>query len=114
MGAVNSRIPGAILPAESYALRSGRVLVKFPNKFLYRRIQSDQIKTALSPPNWFKLAGTSFGRSDLAAEFYDREVFGGGTCADVIAQHKRPFGILNATDVTTGAQFPFMQDHFYL
>jgi NTE family protein len=32
----------------------------------------------------------------------------------VIAQHKRPFVILNATDLSTGAQFPFVQDQFDL
>jgi hypothetical protein len=68
----------------------------------------------LSPPSWFKLAGASYGRSDLAAEFYDREVFGRGTYADVIAQRKRPFVILNATDLSTGAQFSFIQDQFDL
>ncbi|HEX9451249.1 MAG TPA: patatin-like phospholipase family protein, partial [Burkholderiales bacterium] len=111
---VISSISGGSFPAAYYALRGSRIFDEFPDKFLYRRIQSDLIKTALSPPNWFKLAGSSFGRSDLAAEFYDREVFGGGTYADVIAQHKRPFVILNATDLSTGAQFPFMQDQFDL
>jgi predicted acylesterase/phospholipase RssA len=111
---VISSISGGSFPAAYYALRGPKLFDEFPDKFLYRPIQSDLIKSALSPPNWFKLAGTSFGRSDLAAEFYDREVFGGGTYADVIAQHKRPFVILNATDLSTGAQFPFMQDQFDL
>ena len=61
-----------------------------------------------------KLAGSTFGRSDLAAEFYDREVFGAGTYADVIAHRRRPFVILNATDMTTGVRFPFIQDQFDL
>ncbi len=111
---VISSISGGSFPAAYYALRGSRIFDEFPDKFLYRRIQSDLIKTALSPPNWFKLAGSSFGRSDLAAEFYDREVFSGGTYADVIAQRKRPFVILNATDLSTGAQFPFIQDQFDL
>ncbi|MCB1742318.1 MAG: patatin-like phospholipase family protein, partial [Gammaproteobacteria bacterium] len=56
----------------------------------------------------------SFGSSDLAAEFYDREVFEGGTYADVIARGRRPFVILNATDMSTGQRFPFIQDQFDL
>ena len=111
---VISSISGGSFPAAYYALRGAKIFDEFPDKFLYRRVQSDLIKSALSPPNWLKLAGSSFGRSDLAAEFYDREVFGGGTYADVIAQHKRPFVILNATDLSTGAQFPFIQDQFDL
>ena len=111
---VISAISGGSFPAAYYALRGPRIFDEFPDKFLYRRVQSDLIKSALSPPNWLKLAGSSFGRSDLAAEYYDHEVFGGGTYADVIAQHKRPFVILNATDLSTGAQFPFIQDQFDL
>ena len=111
---VISAISGGSFPAAYYALRGPRIFDEFPDKFLYRPVQSDLVKSALSPPNWLKLAGSSFGRSDLAAEYYDREVFGGGTYADVIAQHKRPFVILNATDLSTGAQFPFIQDQFDL
>jgi NTE family protein len=72
------------------------------------------VTLALSPASWPKLASPDYGRSDLAAEFYDREVFGGGTYADLIAQGRRPFVILNATDMTTGAPFPFIQDQFDL
>ena len=72
------------------------------------------MRRALSPASWLKLAAPAYGRSDLAAEFYDREVFAGATYADVIARKRRPFVILNATDMTTGAQFPFMQDQFDL
>ncbi len=111
---VISAISGGSFPAAYYALWGPRIFDEFPDKFLYRPVQSDLVKSALSPPNWLKLAGSSFGRSDLAAEYYDREVFSGGTYADVIAQHKRPFVILNATDLSTGAQFPFIQDQFDL
>jgi len=111
---VISAISGGSFPAAYYALHGSRIFDEFPNRFLYRPVQTDLLKLALSPVSLLKLAGPSFGRSDLAAEFYDREVFGGGTYADVIAQHRRPFVILNATDMTTGAQFPFIQDQFDL
>lgn len=111
---VMSAISGGSFPAAYYALHGSKIFDEFPNKFLYRPLQSDLLKLALMPASWFKLAGSSFGRSDLAAEFYDREVFGGGSYADVIAQHKRPFVILNATDLSTGGQFSFIQDQFDL
>ncbi len=72
------------------------------------------LKLALTPTGLLKLAGPTFGRSDLAAEFYDRELFGMGSYADIVALRRRPFVILNATDMTTGAQFPFIQDQFDL
>ena len=111
---VISSISGGSFPAAYYALYGSRIFDEFPNRFLYRPIQSDLIKSALTPVGLLKLAGPSFGRSDLAAEFYDREVFGAGTYADVIAHRRRPFVILNATDMTTGTQFPFIQDQFDL
>lgn len=111
---VISSISGGSFPAAYYALRGANTFDEFPDRFLYRPVQSDLIKLALSPTSWLKLAGSSYGRSDLAAEFYDREVFGSATYANVIAQNRRPFVILNATDMTTGAQFPFVQDQFDL
>lgn len=111
---VISSISGGSFPAAYYALRGGDIFEEFPDKFLYRPIQSDLVKQLFNPGNWFKLAGSSYGRSDLAAEFYDREVFDGGTYADVIQRDRRPFVILNATDMSTGQAFPFIQDQFDL
>lgn len=111
---VISSISGGSFPAAYYALRGRRIFDEFPDRFLYRPIQSDLVKLALSPASWPKLASPDYGRSDLAAELYDREVFGGATYADLIARNRRPFVILNATDMSTGAPFPFTQDQFDL
>jgi hypothetical protein len=111
---VISSISGGSFPAAYYALRGKQMFDEFADRFLYRPVQSDLVKLVLSPANWLKLAAPAYGRSDLAAEFYHREVFAGATYADVIARKARPFVILNATDMTTGAQFPFIQDQFDL
>ena len=111
---VISSISGGSFPAAYYALYGSRIFDEFPSRFLYRPVQTDLLKLAFTPAGLLKLAGSSFGRSDLAAEFYDREVFAAGTYADLIAHRRRPFVILNATDMTTGAQFPFIQDQFDL
>jgi predicted acylesterase/phospholipase RssA len=111
---VISSISGGSFPAAYYALYGSRIFDEFPNRFLYRPVQTDLLKLALSPAGLLKLAGPSFGRSDLAAEFYDRELFGMRLYADIIGLQRRPFVILNATDMTTAAQFPFIQDQFDL
>ena len=111
---VISSISGGSFPAAYYALRGRQIFDEFPDRFLYRPVQSELVAAALSPLNWLKLASPTYGRSDLAAEFYDREVFGGATYADIIARNRRPFVILNATDMTTGTPFPFIQDQFDL
>ena len=76
---VISSISGGSFPAAYYALYGLRIFDEFPNRFLYRPIQSELIDAALTPAGLLKLGGGSFGRSDLAAEFYDREVFEAGT-----------------------------------
>jgi len=111
---VISSISGGSFPAAYYALRGEATFAEFPGKFLYRPIQSELVSLALSPASWPRLAAAAYGRSDLAASFYDREVFGGATYADVIARDRRPFVILNATDMSTGRPFPFIQDRFDL
>lgn len=109
---VISSISGGSFPAAYYALRGRQIFEEFPERFLYRPVQSELVRQLFSPANWFKLLASAYGRSDLAAEYYHREVFGGATYADVIARRTRPFVILNATDMSTGAQFPFIQDQF--
>src|SRR3990170_6508469 len=75
---VISSISGGSFPAAYYALRGGKIFDEFQDRFLYRRVQSDLIGQVLSPANWLKLAAPAYRRRDLAAEFYDREVFGRG------------------------------------
>ena len=111
---VISSISGGSFPAAYYALFGDKVFDEFPEAFLYRQVETDLLVAALSPLNWPKLAGSSYGRSDLAADYYDREVFKGATYADIIARNRRPMVVLNATDMTTGTQFPFIQDQFDL
>ena len=111
---VISSISGGSFPAAYLALHGSRIFDEFPERFLYRQIETELIKAALNPVGLLKLAGPSFGRSDLAAEFYEREVFGAKTYADLAARRSRPFVILNATDMTLGSQFSFVQDQFDL
>ena len=111
---VISSVSGGSFPAAYYALYGRRLFDKFPDDFLYRPIQSELINLLSSPVNWIKLSSPNFGRSDLVAEFYDREIFDRKTYADVIARNRRPYVILNATDMTTGAPFNFVQDQFDL
>jgi predicted acylesterase/phospholipase RssA len=111
---VISSISGGSFTAAYYGLRGDKAFEDFPERVLYRPIQSDLIRRSLAPSSLLKLAGSSFGRSDLAAEFYDQEIFDAATYAQLVAQRRRPFVILNATDMTLGAQFSFIQDQFDL
>jgi NTE family protein len=111
---VISSVSGGSFPAAYYALRGPQLFEEFPDRFLYRDLQGELVSQALAPWNWPKLLAGDYGRSDLAAEIYDREVFGGARYADLIAKRRRPFVILNATDLSSGQPFPFIQDQFDL
>ncbi len=50
----------------------------------------------------------------MAAEYYDHLLFKGATFADLTPQPKRPFLIVNATDLAIGGRFEFTQDQFDL
>ncbi len=87
---------------------------KFEKVFLYRDIQSELVASLFNPINWVRLASPTFGRIDLASELYDQEIFREKSFSDLIRQGRRPFIALNATDITMGSQFTFVQDQFDL
>jgi NTE family protein len=64
----------------------------------------------LLPINWFRLASPFFHRSDLAAEYYDKHIFDGGTFGDIAARGT-PI-IINATNMTQGIRFGFDTEQF--
>jgi hypothetical protein len=66
-----------------------------------------------NPTNWLRLASDSYGRSELAADYYDEILFGGATFSDLIPL-QTPVAVVTGTDLSTGARFEFSQDTFDL
>lgn len=85
-------------------------LDRFRNDVLDQNIESALKRRLLNPLRWPRLWSGKFSRGDLAAEYFDREIFEGKTFADM--QMVRPMIILNATDMGIGSQFPFVQGKF--
>lgn len=111
---VISSVSGGSFTAAYYGLFRDRLFTEFPNAFLYRNIQSDLVLRVLSPVNWVRLASPTFDRIDMAAELYDEEVFEHKTFADLLSMPRKPYIVLNATDMTLGHRFEFTQDQFDL
>jgi NTE family protein len=113
---VISSVSGGSFTAAYYGLFGDKLFDpgKFEKVFLYRNIEGELIASLFNPINWFRLASPSFGRIELASELYDREIFGEKSFTDLINQAHRPFIMLNATDITMGSQFTFIQDQFDL
>lgn len=106
-----SAVSGGAFPAAYYALFGARLFDEFPRRFLLRDLHRELAWRALHPWNLVRLASPHFSRIDLAAELYDETIFEGRTFADLDSR-RRPFVILNATSMATGARFEFTQEEF--
>jgi len=106
-------VSGGSFTALAYALLGDRLFTEFEPRFLKRDVQGDLVSRALSPSNWPKLTSSLYGRSELAADYYDEILFGGATFADLITRDT-PVAMVTGTDLSTGARFEFSQDYFDL
>jgi NTE family protein len=111
---VISSVSGGSFTAAYYALFGDEIFKDFQQKFLNQPIQSRLVRNLFNPRNLLRLPSPYFDRIDMAAEIYDRDVFAHKTFADLIRKGTRPYLILNATDISTGARFEFTQDQFDL
>jgi NTE family protein len=107
---VISSVSGGSFTAAAYALAGKMPLDAFERDFLRHNVQRDLLFAALNPRNWLRLLSSRFSRSDLATEYYDAYVFDRKKFADL--PRKRPYVILNATELDLGSRFEFTQEQF--
>jgi len=107
-------ISGGSFTALSYALYGDRLFDEYEERFLKRNVQGALARRSfLNPANWFRLMSGNFGRSELAAEYYDEILFEGATFNDLL-ERNGPLAIASGTDITTGSRFSYYQDDFDL
>jgi NTE family protein len=107
-----SAVSGGSFTAGYYGLFGDRIFEDFEPRFLKKNIQGALAsRIFLNPINWVRLFSPFYDRSDLAAEYYNKNVFDGGTLGD-IADRKGPMILINATDMITGIRFAFNQELF--
>ena len=106
-------VSGGSFTALAYSLYGERLFSEYEPRFLKRDVQGALIERVLNPGYWPKLLSPSYGRSELAADYYDEILFNGATFGDLVGK-PTPVAIASATDVVTGNRFPFMQDNFDL
>jgi NTE family protein len=111
---VISSISGGSFTAAYYGLHGDGIFTDFDSRFLKRDIQGALAGQLFSPVNWLRLASPWFDRIDMAAEYYDTTIFDRATYRDLLTKGRRPYLIINATDMTLGARFEFSQDQFDL
>lgn len=113
LGDINviSSVSGGSVTAAAYALYGEDFFGSFETNFLKRDVQGKLVGKTFMPWNWPRIGSPWFGRSDLAARYYDEILFHNATFGE-LTTGRRPFVMLNATEVATGIQFWFTQDVF--
>ncbi len=107
-------VSGGSFTAAYYGLFGDRIFEDFEEKFLKKNIQGGLFsRIFFNPYNWARLGSGYFDRSDLAAEYYDKEVFEGATFGDMM-KRKGAMVFINATDMVHGTRVSFTQDTFDL
>lgn len=110
-----SAVSGGSYAAAYYGLFGDRLFDDFETRFLKRDVQREITGEIFSLPNLFRMTSPYFGRSDVTAEFLDSLLFEGRTFADLdaaIRNNRRPFVVINATDMARTSRFEFTQDQF--
>lgn len=109
-----SAVSGGSYTAAYYALYRDRLFEDFEHDFLKRDVQGEITRKILAPANLIKASSPTFGRIDLVAQYLNEEIFHGATYGDLLRQGRRPFVIINASDMSLGTRFEFTQDQFDL
>ena len=106
-------VSGGSFTALAYALYGERLFDEYERRFLKRDVQGALIGRFLSPQNWPALSSAGWGRSELAAAYYDEILFEGATFGDLVGK-SGPIAIASATDISTGSRLAFTQGDFDL
>jgi NTE family protein len=106
-----SSVSGGSFTAAYYGLFGDRIFDDFEQRFLRRDVQGVLVRKLFNPLNWLRLSSVNYARSDLAADFYDEDIFDGKTILDY-GRVPGPGIVINATDVTRGSRFAFIREVF--
>jgi NTE family protein len=104
-------VSGGSFTALAFALYGDRLFDEYEQRFLKRDVQAALVARFLSPLNWPSLASNGWGRSELAAAYYDEILFEGKTFGDLVGE-PGPIAIASATDISTGSRLAFTQGDF--
>ena len=102
-----SSVSGGSFTAAYYGLYGDRIFEDYEEVFLRRNVQKSLIGSLFNPLNWFR----GRNRTELAIDYYDRNIFRGGTFAD-IHESDGPRIEINATDLGNAERFVFSQEQF--
>jgi NTE family protein len=103
-------ISGGSFTALAFGLYGDKLFDVYETAFLKRNVQGDLLQRAVNPFNWPALGSTGWGRSELAANFYDEILFKGATYNDL--RRDGPRIMVSATDLADGTRLIFNTENF--
>ena len=104
---------GGSFTALAYGLYGDKLFADYEQRFLKRDVQGELLSRALSPAYWGDLRRRRWGRSELAANYYDEILFNGATYGD-LDRGDGPFIMVSTTDISNGGRVVFNQNIFNL
>lgn len=108
-----SSVSGGTFTSMYYGLHRDKIFTDYEDDFLKVDIDSFIYGIYLLPWNWDWLVNPLVGTNDYMAKVYDDHMFHGATYAELI-KNGRPMIMADATDITYGRVFSFVQDTFDL
>jgi len=106
-------VSGGSFTALAYGLYGEKLFADYEQRFLKRNVQGELLSRSLNPAYWGDLMSTGWGRSELAANYYDEILFNGATFGD-LDRGNGPLIMASATDISTGGRLVFTQNIFNL
>jgi len=106
---VISSVSGGSITAAYYGLFGDALFDHFEGDFLKHDVDDQLIRGLFNPLRWF----SSKGRTELAVKYYDESLFHGATFAD-LQRRDGPLVLINASDLSYGVRFSFVQEYFDL
>jgi NTE family protein len=106
-------VSGGSIAAAHLALHGvPRFLEHFPADFLDVDFGNEVVRRALSPAGMHRLGSAHLGRGNALADALDARLFDGATFGSLATLPERPYLIIGATDLASGAEFDFASDQF--
>jgi len=109
-----SSVSGGSFASAYYGLYGkDKFLADYPKDVLYQNLRAQLVRNMMRFVRWLPVMfSTDVGRSDISQIVYDNEIFHHHKFRDM--PRKWPFIVINATDMTQGAPFSFIQENFNL
>jgi len=105
-------VSGGSFVAAYYGLHGEGIFQDFEARFLRHPVQRELIGRMFHPRYWLRTLSGRQSRSEVAADYYDDQLFGGTALTDL--ERTGPTISISATDVSTGTPFLFSRDQFGL